>query len=124
MADPSLAETPIYDCRYKNYGTQVALEKGSVVVHIREMRNVRYSQWVPASSSREVAPKPHNRNFISEGLTLTMEEFRDLQLVMDAGTQALEKKEPYFASLGDRGRRLTVDSYKNIWVISNLLLTS
>ena len=118
MAGLSDDETPIYDCRYKNYGAQVAVERGSVHLHIREMRSVRYTQWVPASSGRDVPPKPYNRNFMCEGISLNLAELRDLLEAMDEATEALANMQPYIAFIGERGRRLQVDSWKNVWVIS------
>ena len=111
-------ETPIYDCRHRNYGVQVAVERGSIWLHIREMRNVRYAQWMATSCGRDVPLKPYNRNFMCEGLTLNLAEFRDLLEALNEGTEALEGLQPYIVFLGDRGRRLEVDSFRNVWFIS------
>ena len=43
-------ETEIYACRYKNFGVQVGIHKSEVLVHIREMRNGRSTDWCPSTS--------------------------------------------------------------------------
>ena len=106
-------ETEIYDCRYKNFGVQVGIHKSEVVVHIREMRNGRSTDWGLGTGA--VKPKQSfNRHFWYEGISLSLSEFEDLARLMERADDKLQRHEAYIGLIGARGRRVQVSCYQGV----------